>query len=85
MFSIIMSILHFQKCDPDVFVDAVFIPMLKNVQLSSLKHDLTNNDPTLSVWWNYLFATCRQLERLKYFNVLYEMQLFMEVKLVLFY
>ncbi|KFM61059.1 Zinc finger FYVE domain-containing protein 26, partial [Stegodyphus mimosarum] len=66
-----------KKCDPDVFIEALFMPVLKNVQLSSLKHHLTNVDQLLSVWSPYLFATCRHLERLKYLNVLYEVQLFM--------
>ncbi|KAG8181284.1 hypothetical protein JTE90_022222 [Oedothorax gibbosus] len=67
-----------EKCEPDVFVEALFIPALKNVQLSSLKYLMTSTDPALSKWSSYLFATCRHLERIKFLNVLYEIQMFME-------
>lgn len=79
MLIFVTSLLIFQKCDPEIFIEAIFMPMLRNVQLSSLKSNLTCIDPSLSLWWNYLFATCRHLERLKCLNVLYDLQLFMEV------
>ncbi|XP_015911906.2 zinc finger FYVE domain-containing protein 26 isoform X1 [Parasteatoda tepidariorum] len=67
-----------KKCEPDVFIEALFMPILKNVQLSSLKQLMSSVDPLLHTWSSYLFATCRYLEKLKYLNVLYEIQLFME-------
>ncbi|GFS62160.1 zinc finger FYVE domain-containing protein 26 [Trichonephila clavipes] len=66
------------KCDPDIFIEALFMPILKNAQLLSLKLIITNTDPSLILWSPYLFDTCRYLERFKYLNVLYELQIFME-------
>ncbi|XP_054713463.1 zinc finger FYVE domain-containing protein 26-like [Uloborus diversus] len=67
-----------KKCEADVFIEGLFMPMLKNAEFSVLKQLLTQADPSLTSWWNYTFSTCRHLERLEYFNVLYELQLFME-------
>ncbi|GFU59897.1 zinc finger FYVE domain-containing protein 26 [Nephila pilipes] len=66
------------KCDPDIFIEALFMPILKSAQLLSLKDIITVIDPSLILWSPYLFATCRYLERFKYSNVLYELQIFME-------
>ncbi|GIY07381.1 zinc finger FYVE domain-containing protein 26 [Caerostris darwini] len=66
------------KCVADIFIEALFMPILRNAQLTTLKHLITEADPSLAVWSSYLFATCRHLERWKYPCVLYEMQIFME-------
>ncbi|KAF8796021.1 Zinc finger FYVE domain-containing protein 26 [Argiope bruennichi] len=78
LFSEAMEYIIQMKCDSDVFIEALFMPCLKNAQITSLKQLILNTDPSMTVWSSYLFATCRYLERFRFSIVLYEIQVFME-------
>ena len=68
-----------QKCSNDVFIEGLLVPALRNEEFALLEDQLLIIDPTLNQWHSYLTASCRHLQKSKYYNVLYSMQVFMKV------
>ncbi|XP_013400771.1 zinc finger FYVE domain-containing protein 26-like [Lingula anatina] len=67
-----------KRCSPDVFVECLLVPTLKTGEMAKLQDQLILIDTTLEKWAPYLKAACRYLNKKKYMQVLYQLQLFMK-------
>ncbi|XP_021918501.1 uncharacterized protein LOC110829239 isoform X4 [Zootermopsis nevadensis] len=66
-----------QKVDPEIFLEMIYIPCLRQGLVSDLYHELSTVDPTLGVWKVYLCHICRYFEKQGLLNLLYQLQLHM--------
>ncbi|XP_064623470.1 zinc finger FYVE domain-containing protein 26-like isoform X2 [Lineus longissimus] len=67
-----------KKCSADVFVEGLLVPAIQTGDLGKLQDQLAMIDSSLAPWHPYLTACCRYLNRMKYYNMLYQFQLFMK-------
>ncbi|PNF30079.1 hypothetical protein B7P43_G04236 [Cryptotermes secundus] len=66
-----------QKVDPEVFLDMIYIPCLRQGLISDLHQELSAVDPTHEVWKLYLCHVCYHFEKQGLLNVLYQLQVYM--------
>lgn len=62
----------------DLFLNGVYLYCLKNGDTDKLHEAMKAKDPTLFIWKKYLIFVCHFMERKQYWNILYQIQLFMK-------
>jgi zinc finger FYVE domain-containing protein 26 len=75
--NLIPSALRFvqsQKIQSELFIQYVFVPLMRVDKMESLIKYLRKLDPRFIEWKTYLIHTCKYLEKKKAFNSLYQMQ-----------
>ncbi|XP_067138232.1 uncharacterized protein Sptz isoform X2 [Centruroides vittatus] len=65
-----------EQCDPEIFIENLFLPCAKLGLLSKLKNIISNSD--LKRFPKYLLNTCHYLEKNELYYLLYDLQLFMQ-------
>ncbi|XP_069671907.1 uncharacterized protein Sptz isoform X2 [Periplaneta americana] len=65
------------KVDPDIFIETIYLPCLRQGLVSNLHEELSTVDPTLERWKVYLCHVCHHFEKQGMLNVLYQLQLHM--------
>lgn len=77
----IMSSLKYillQNVEPDIFIQTLFIPYMKNGNVGIIINLMMEIDDTLITWSNYIKHTCRYLEIKKLLNSLYHLQILLK-------
>lgn len=62
----------------DLFLNGVYLYCLKNGDTDKLHDAMKAKDHTLFIWKKYLIFVCHFMERKQYWNILYQIQLFMK-------
>lgn len=76
MLSEAMNYIYKEQCDSEIFIENLFLPCAKLGTLPKLKNIICNLG--MRNFSNLLMATCRYLEKNELYNLLYNLQLFME-------
>lgn len=64
-----------QQVPHDLFIQHLFVPVVKKGRLNDLMELIKKMDATLGLWKDYIMAACKHLERKRAFNCLYQMQI----------
>ncbi|XP_055625095.1 zinc finger FYVE domain-containing protein 26 homolog isoform X2 [Toxorhynchites rutilus septentrionalis] len=64
-----------QQVDPEVFLQTIVLPYLRNGRLETIIQLMSGMDETLLSWKDYIIHTCRYLETNQMLNCLYNVQL----------
>lgn len=64
-----------QQVSHDLFIQHVFVPIVKIGKLDDLMELIKRMDPSLLIWKDYIMSTCKYLERRRAFNCLYHLQI----------
>lgn len=64
-----------QQVPQDLFIQYVFVPVVRMGRLSDFMSLIKKMDETLLIWKDYIIAACKHLERKRAFNCLYHMQI----------
>lgn len=64
-----------QQVPHDLFIQLVFIPVVKVGKLEDFMNLIKKMDPNIDIWKEYIIAACKSLERKRAFNCLYQMQI----------
>lgn len=66
----------------EVFIESLFMRLVLKGKFTQLKEQMETADPTLQAWMPYLTAACKFLLRRSFHHLLYEVQVFMRVSVV---
>ena len=66
----------------EVFIESLFMRLVLKGKFTQLKEQMETADPTLQAWMPYLTAACKFLLRRSFHHLLYEVQVFMRVRVV---
>ncbi|KAM3918038.1 zinc finger FYVE domain-containing protein 26 [Leptodactylus fuscus] len=74
------ALLHLlnKECPGDIFIEGIFVPSYETGKLQTLETMLESIDSSLESWSTYLLDACKHLQQKSYFNIMYELQLFMK-------
>lgn len=70
-----LKYIQIHKIETEMFIQYLFTPKLKVGQLDNLFKCMREIDESLSMWNDYIIQTCRYLEKSKWFNCLYHIQI----------
>ncbi|CAO1392357.1 unnamed protein product [Diamesa hyperborea] len=70
-----LKYIQLHKIETEMFIQYLFMPKLKLGQLEKLFKCMREIDESLFMWNDYIIQTCRFLEKSKWFNCLYHMQI----------
>lgn len=70
-----LKYIQLHKIETEMFIQYLFMPKLKLGQLEKLFKCMREIDESLLMWNDYINQTCRYLEKSKWFNCLYHMQI----------
>ncbi|XP_073493543.1 zinc finger FYVE domain-containing protein 26 isoform X2 [Phyllobates terribilis] len=74
------ALLHLlnKECPGDIFIEGIFVSSYESGKLQTLETMLESVDSSLESWSTYLIEACKHLQQKSYYNILYELQLFMK-------
>ncbi|XP_073408366.1 zinc finger FYVE domain-containing protein 26 isoform X2 [Dendrobates tinctorius] len=74
------ALLHLlnKECPGDIFIEGIFVSSYESGKLQTLETMLESIDSSLESWSTYLIEACKHLQQKSYYNILYELQLFMK-------
>lgn len=64
-----------QQVPHDLFVEYVFVPIVRIGRLADFMTHIKKADETLMIWKDYIMAACKHLQGKRAFNCLYHMQI----------
>ncbi|CAO1403533.1 unnamed protein product [Diamesa serratosioi] len=70
-----LKYIQVHKIETELFIQYLFTPKLKVGQLENLIKCMREVDESLFMWNDYIIQTCRYLEKSKWFNCLYHLQI----------